>query len=158
MSRRFRFSLERLLGLRRIEERLRKLEFASAQALLLQAEEARRRAEGEHAEMEEDLGRLRNASPLPLRDCLQAEACLDGQKHRIAQRTADVEVRRREAERAKGEFLAASTRRRALEKVRENRKAEHEKAMASAERKIFDEIASGRALARAAEAEQEDAT
>jgi len=157
MRKRFRFSLERLLGLRRLEERMRRFEFATAQVLLFQAEEARRRAEAEHADMQEELGRLRRTSPLPLRDCLQAEACLDRQARLVAQRAREVEARRTDAERAKQEYLTSSTRRKAVEKVREKRKAMHEKEMASAEHKLYDEIASARAYARPGEAQQEDA-
>ncbi len=145
MAKRFRFPLERVLSVRRMEERLQKLAFAQSQMRLLEAENAKALCERQHASACTDLASLRKRSPLPLLECLQTESFLDDLKGSISRRIKDIETRRVEMEKARQEFLVASTRRKAIEKIRAIRKEAHLKDWRTQEAKRFDEIASIRA-------------
>lgn len=145
MRKRFRFSLERLLGLRRLEERLRKADLAVAQGLLHDAESSKLKSELSFAECQEALAAMRRREAIPVADCLQAEALAEDILRTIARKQRTIVLRRSEVEKAREAYLAASTRRKALDKLRETRLSAHRKENQKEEAKRFDALASERA-------------
>lgn len=146
MRKRFRFSLERILGLRRLEERMRRSEFASAQALLVDAERSRDRSQNDFGSFQQALAALRQRPEIPVAECLQMEAMMEDLLRTIARKQRVIQGRRAEVQRAREAYLAASTRRKALAKLRETRLADHRKENQKREAQRFDGLASERAF------------
>lgn len=146
MRKRFRFSLERVLGLRRLEERLRKADLAIAQGLLYEAEESKRKSQRAVAECQEALGAMRRLPSIPIADCLQTEALMNDLTLAIGRKERIILVRATEVERAREIYMAASTRRKAIEKLRETRLTAHRKENQKSESARFDALASERAF------------
>lgn len=151
MRKRFRFSLERVLGLRRLEEKMRRAELATAQGLLREAEESKALSQRSFAECQDALASLRRLSPIPVADCLQTEALMEDLLRTIARKEKNIALRRADMERARESYLAASTRRKAIEKLRETRLTAHRKENSKSEAQRFDALATERAFRRETE-------
>lgn len=156
MRKRFKFSLERILAIRRLEERMRRNLFLQAQTAFFAAEESKRNAERDLAGAQEVLAQVRRRSPLPVSECLQVDGVIEDVKKTILRRAKTVETRRNEMEKLRQEYLASSTRRKALEKLRATRLEKHRRELKAAENKMYDAIAVERNFAQK-QKEQENA-
>ena len=149
---RFRFPLEGLLKVRRLEEDRAKLSFLTGLKAL-------REKESELEEVvrhrEEGKDRLRSASggAIDIEDVLRTRRFINVLFARIEERRREIALLRPSIEEARSAFRKASVRRRAIEKARERALREHRQEEDRRERRDLDELAGVRFLRRRTEAE-----
>ncbi|MGC8863687.1 MAG: flagellar export protein FliJ [Armatimonadota bacterium] len=147
--RKFTFSLEPVLNYRRIKEELLLAELA-----VLQAELQRQNAELSRLVAQRESGRTELAAKLSLADGDGIRAAyayfLDRSREVLAQQ-AVVQRAIEAVEEKTRQVLAASTDRKALERLRDRKKSEYLRQVSLEEQKLLDEIASTRHARRSAE-------
>jgi len=151
--RRFRFRLERVLRIRRTEERLARAALKSAGA---RVETARAALEAEEASGRAAIARLASLVariPSTLMLLRPAESEIEWFARRAGERRLELADRTAELERATAEYRAARAAVEALRSLRARRRTEHDAASALEERKSMDEAAILRHLAGIARAE-----
>lgn len=144
--RRFRFSLDRVLNLRRREEEAVRNELRAALAVHRALEKERDDLRARRASCEEGMRaeRRRAAMDVPLILLLQEErvrlaAALEAVGERIARARA-------EADRVRERYRAARVRREQLERLKERHRQRHAAAVRAEEMKAINEVAVGRFL------------
>ncbi len=144
MVKKFCFSMERLLRIRRLEENLEKADFVRSQIHLFEAEEAKKQSVLSKNQCLEHLAFLRQQNPLPVYECLQSEASTEDFTKTIRHQEKTIARREIQVEAAKQKFLAASTRRKTMERFKEIQFLKYRKEISKQEAKFFDEISAQR--------------
>ena len=111
----FRFRLQRVLGVRRIEEDLAKAEWQDAERSARAAEEQARGLQSAVERARGDLARLQSSSQLDPADVLLKQALVDRLREQWVQRTIQASRARREAERLRQAMAERRVRVRGLE-------------------------------------------
>jgi flagellar FliJ protein len=136
----FRFRLERVRALRERSE-------DAAKQVLAEAMQAHHHAVKEHERAEERVERARTAqldgasSPCTVTDLVSRQAFLERTERALAASHQVVARHEHQLEQRRQELAAAARERQALERLKENRRLDHEREEARREGLVLDEIA-----------------
>lgn len=116
---RFRFRLERVLGVRRVEEEVARAEWLSAERAARDAEESAARADEAVSAARGRVAALQASAQLSASEVLIAQASLDRLREVCVQRTIQASRLRRDAERLRESMAERRSRVRGLETLEE---------------------------------------
>jgi flagellar export protein FliJ len=150
---RFRFSLERILGFRERQESQARLLLSGVLARIAQEEDRIRKLEAEYRTRRRDLDE-RLESRAPGASLLQALAHLQGVETRIEEARQRLVELERERSKSQEAYREARRARRVLERLRERRQDQHRRQTAREELARFDEIAGLRSFEARKETEE----
>ncbi|MGE5559970.1 MAG: flagellar export protein FliJ [Chloroflexota bacterium] len=143
--RRFRFSLERVLKVAAIRERLATQEFAAAMRRLREEQEGLRQAKGRRRQAQSEL-EARTRGVIDVTGVLMTIGCIEAVTVEIEQREQRVAAAAAVAEEKRQALLACMKSRKTLEKLRERRYEDYRAAVLGEEQRAIDEMAQRIAL------------